>query len=135
MKLYLAAKFEQKMEMRKIRNFLQNDGHEVTSRWIDVEHEEDKSHTVTDEMRVEYAAMDVADVLAADALIAFANPRNEPAIGGGRHVEFGIALQAGRDIIVVGPKGEHIFHWCQDVIHVDNVNDLANMLHAMEQDE
>ena len=135
MKLYLAAKFEQKMEMRKIRDFLTNEGHEVTSRWLDVEHEEDKSHTVTDEMRIEYAAMDVADVLAADALIAFANPRSEPAIGGGRHVEFGIALQAGRDIIVVGPKGEHIFHWCQDVIHVDTVDDLAVMLYAMEQDE
>ena len=135
MKLYLAAKFEQKMEMRKIRNFLQNDGHEVTSRWIDVEHEEDSSHTVTDADRREYAAMDVADVLAADALIAFSNPRSEPAIGGGRHVEFGIALQAGRDIIVVGPIGEHIFHWCQDIIHVDNVDDLATMLYAMEQDE
>jgi hypothetical protein len=30
MKVYLAAKFEQKMKMREIRDFLQNDGHEVT---------------------------------------------------------------------------------------------------------
>ena len=134
MKLYLAAKFGQKNEMRSMRDFLVSDGHEVTSRWIDVEHEEDASHTVTDAMRIEYAAMDVADVLAADALIAFAGPRSEPSIGGGRHVEFGIALQAGRDIIVVGPIGEHIFHWCQDVIHVDNVDDLAVMLYAMEAD-
>ena len=134
MKLYLAAKFGQKNEMRSVRDFLVNDGHEVTSRWIDVEHEEDASHTVTDEMRCEYAKMDVDDVLAADALIAFAGPRSEPSIGGGRHVEFGIALQAGRDIIVVGPIGEHIFHWCQDVIHVDNVDDLAVMLYAMEAD-
>jgi hypothetical protein len=135
MKLYLAAKFGQKDEMRTVRDFLTNGGHKVTSRWIDVEHEEDVSHTVTDAMRCEYAKMDVDDVLAADALIAFSGPRSEPAIGGGRHVEFGIALQAGKDIIVVGPKGEHIFHWCQDVIHVADIDDLAAMLHAMEQDD
>ena len=135
MKLYLAAKFGQKNEMRSVRDFLVNDGHEVTSRWIDVEHEEDASHTVTDAMRIEYAAMDVADVLAADVLVAFSAPRSEPAIGGGRHVEFGIALQAGKDIIVVGPKGEHIFHWCQDVIHVDDEGELLAMLYAMEADD
>jgi hypothetical protein len=134
-KVYLAAKFEKKNEMRTVRDFLVNDGHEVTSRWIDVEHEEDASHTVTDTMRYEYAKMDVDDVLKADALIAFAGPRGEPSTGGGRHVEFGIALQAGRDIIVVGPKGEHIFHWFQDVIHVDDVDGLARMLNAMEADE
>jgi hypothetical protein len=134
-KVYLAAKFGQKNEMRTVRDFLTNEGHEVTSRWIDVEHQEDASHTVTDAHRIEYAKMDVDDVLAADALIAFSGLRSEPSIGGGRHVEFGIALQAGKDIIVVGPKGEHIFHWCQDIIHVKDVDDLAAMLHAMEADE
>ena len=135
MKIYLAAKFEQQKTMRSVRDFLVNDGHEVTSRWIDVEHESDEAHTVTDEMRIEYAQMDIDDVLKADALIAFSHPRSEPGIGGGRHVEFGIALQAGKDIIVVGPKGEHIFHWCQDVIHVADVNALAEMLRIMEQDD
>jgi len=134
-RVYLAAKFEKKNEMRTVRDFLTNDGHEVTSRWIDVEHEEDASHTVTDEMRIEYAQMDVDDVLAADALIAFSGPRSEPAIGGGRHVEFGIALQAGKNIIVVGPKGEHIFHYWPDVFHVDDIDELAAMLHAMESDD
>ena len=132
MKIYLAAKFGQRNEMRTVRDLLTNDGHEVTSRWIDVE---DASHTVTDAMRIGYAEMDVGDVIAADALIAFSGPRGEPSIGGGRHVEFGIALQAGKLIIVVGPKGEHIFHWCQDVIHVDTVDDLAAMLYALEQDD
>jgi len=135
MKVYLAAKFEQQEMMRAVRYFLVSNGHEVTSRWIDVEHENDEAHTVTDEMRVEYAQMDIDDVLKADTLIAFSGLRSEPAIGGGRHVEFGIALQAGKDIIVVGPKGEHIFHWCQDVIHVGDVNALAAILHTMESDD
>jgi CO dehydrogenase/acetyl-CoA synthase beta subunit len=133
-KIYLAAKFEDKMKMRDVRAFLQNEGHEITSRWIDVEHEEDKSHTVTDAMRVEYAKMDVYDVLKADTLVAFAGQRSEPAIGGGRHVEFGIALQAGKQIIVVGPKGEHIFHWCDGVVHVADLDELAALLWGMENE-
>jgi len=132
LKIYLAAKFEQKRKMRGIRAFLQNDGHEITSRWIDVEHEEDAAHTVTDANRVEYAKMDVYDVLKADVLVAFSGPRSEPAIGGGRHVEFGIALQAGKQIIVVGPKGEHIFHWCDGVMFADDLDGLAHLLWGMK---
>jgi nucleoside 2-deoxyribosyltransferase len=131
-KIYLAAKFEQKRKMRGIRAFLQNDGHEITSRWIDVEHEEDKSHTVTDAHRIEYAQMDVADVLKADVLVAFSQPRVEPAIGGGRHVEFGIALHAGKKIIVVGPKGEHIFHYWPGIMFADDLDGLAHLLWGMK---
>jgi hypothetical protein len=130
-KVYLAAKFELKSYMRSVRDFLVNDGHKVTSRWIDVEHESDKAHTVTDELRVGYAIMDVDDVREADVLVAFSNPRSEPGIGGGRHVEFGIAVQAGKQIIVVGPKGEHIFHWLPGVEHVADVDALAQRLHEM----
>jgi hypothetical protein len=133
-KVYLAAKFGQQKEMRGVRDFLVNEGHEVTSRWIDVEHENDEAHTVTDAMRVGYAKMDVDDVLAADVLVAFSGPRSEPGIGGGRHVEFGIALQAGKQIIVVGPKGEHIFHWCDNVAFADNVDDLSALLWGMENE-
>jgi len=134
-KVYLAAKFEQQKTMRGVRDFLVNDGHEVTSRWIDVEHESDEAHTVTDSLREHYAAMDVDDVLKADVLVAFSNPRGEPGTGGGRHVEFGIALQAGKFIIVVGPKGEHIFHYWPGVMFAENVDALAERLHRMNGHE
>jgi hypothetical protein len=127
-KVYLAAKFGLKNTMRQARDLLQRDGHIITSRWIDVEHEEDASHTVTDGMRVEYAIMDVEDVLKADVLVAFSNQRGELNIGGGRHVEFGIALHAAKKIIVVGPKGEHIFHWWPGVEFVDGFIELADRL-------
>jgi hypothetical protein len=132
MKIYLAAKFELQKTMRDVRNFLTNDGHVITSRWIDVEHESDGAHTVTDELRVSYAQMDVDDVRAAEVLVAFSNHRHEPGIGGGRHVEFGIALQANKPIIVVGPKGEHIFHYWPGVEHVAGIDELAERLHGMD---
>lgn len=126
MKIYLAAKFEQKIEMRDVRTRLMAAGHEVTSQWIDVEHTEDHNVQVTDEMRVGYARMDIADVLRAHVLVAFSGERSVPSIGGGRHVEFGVALQAGKPIFVVGPKGEHIFHYMPGVVHVANVDDLIS---------
>lgn len=133
MKLYLAARYNLKDAMREVRDFLTSDGHEVTAQWIDVEHESDKAITVTDEMRVEYAVMDVEDVLRADLLVAFSDPREAKFGGGGRHVEFGIALQAGKGIIVVGPKGEHIFHYWPGVEHVADVDALVERLRRMER--
>lgn len=132
MKVYLAAKFERKTEMREVRDFLVNDGHKVVSRWIDVEHEEDASHTVTDELRVSYAQMDVDDVLHSEVLVMFSHPRSETHNGGGRHVEFGIALQSGRKIIVVGPKGEHIFHYWPGIMFAADLDELASTLWSME---
>ena len=134
MKLYLAAKFEVKLHMRQIRDYLVNDGHEVTAQWIDVEHENDSAGPITDAMRTHYAKMDVDDVLRADVLVAFSHKRGELHMGGGRHVEFGIALQAGKQIIVVGPKGEHIFHYWPGVRFVKDVDALGELLHAMELD-
>jgi nucleoside 2-deoxyribosyltransferase len=127
-KIYLAAKFEHKNTMRDVANLLTSRGHEITSRWIRVEHHEDTANTVTDELRVQYAAEDVEDVRRADLLVAFAHPRHEPGIGGGRHVEFGIALERDMPIIVIGPKGEHIFHWWPGVRHVDDIVDLIELL-------
>ena len=128
MKIYLAAKFEQKMEMRDVRTLLESWGHEVTSQWIDVEHTEDHNIQVTDDMRIGYAQMDINDVLRADVLVTFAGERKVPAIGGGRHVEFGVAVQAGMPIIVVGPKGEHIFHYLPSVNVIPGMDQLAEAL-------
>lgn len=121
MKIYLAARFGDKMQMRDVRTRLQDAGHEVTSQWIDVEHSDDKAHTVTDEDRVRFARMCIDDVLRADALVTFSCERKDSQIGGGRHVEFGVALSYDKIIVVVGPKGEHIFHYLPQVTMCDNI--------------
>ncbi len=112
-KIYLADKFGHKMKMRHVRDQLQAAGHEVTSKWVDVEEGVDSD--ASDEKLVVYAKMDLQDVDDADVLMAFSYPRSQPNIGGGRHIEFGYALARGKRIVVVGPKGEHIFHWMPGV--------------------
>ncbi len=122
MKIYLAAAYNRMMEMRDVRDFLVNDGHEVTAQWIDGKESNDTSAA---------AVMDVEDVRRADVLVAFSFERGTLTTGGGRHVEFGIALERGIDIIVCGPKGEHVFHSWPGVRHAPSVDDLARLLQEM----
>jgi hypothetical protein len=131
-KIYLAAKFGQKAEMKEVRAFLINDGHEVTSQWLDVEEGVDTDAGVN--RLAHYAKMDVDDVLRADVLVTFSQEHKTLHSGGGRHVEFGVAVQAGKQIIVVGPKGEHIFHYLPCVEHVADVDALAKRLHQMDRE-
>lgn len=56
------------------------------------------------------AKMDLEDLRSSDLCIAFTEPPDSMAKGrGGRHVELGIALGLGLDVMVVGPR-EHVFH-------------------------
>ncbi len=101
-KIYLAASYAQMLEMRELGERLRSLGHEVTAQWI-----EGKEANAS---RESAALMDVEDVRRADTLVLFSFPRGTLVTGGGRHVEFGIALERGMRLLVVGPKGEHVFH-------------------------
>jgi hypothetical protein len=116
-KIYLAAKYGQMMEMREVRDKLVELGHEVTSQWVDGKEENNSASAA--------AVMDVEDVRRADTLIAFSRPRGSMNPGGGRHVEFGIALALDKRLIVVGPLGEHVFHAWPGVF---NFMDLDHLL-------
>jgi hypothetical protein len=133
MKIYQAAKFGQKMEMREHRTKLEAAGHEVTAQWVYVE--EGLDTDATEDKLMQYAKMDVDDVLRSNVLVAFSQPRSTTHTGGGRHVEFGVALHAGVEIIVVGPKGEHIFHYMPGVVHVPDVDALLVHLEKMQKGE
>ncbi len=131
MKVYLAAMFGQKMEMREVRTRLENAGHEVTSQWVYVEEGVDSG--ASEAKLREYAQMDLNDVLRSDVLVAFSQPRGTPHTGGGRHVEFGYALSEGIDVVICGPKGEHIFHYLEGVHHAENEEALMLTLAHMQK--
>jgi nucleoside 2-deoxyribosyltransferase len=109
-KVYLAAKYDRRDEMRKHRERLKEVGIEVTSRWLDEQGSlEGNMDEKDDEFYIKTAQVDLEDVCAATFLIFFAE---DPRVGvrrGGRHVEFGYALALGIPIAVVGPR-ENIFH-------------------------
>lgn len=95
MKIYIAAKYAKRYELRPIVEQLRAMGHECTSQWID-NGEESKEQRAA-------ALMDLADVDRADTVIFMAEHHRSQNIGGGRWFEFGYAYAQGKRIIVVQP--------------------------------
>lgn len=111
-KYYLAARYSRREELVKYADALRSMGHTVTSRWLAGNHQINDaglSEEGSAEERERFAQEDWADVLAADVLLAFTEPPRSTASRGGRHVEFGIAIGAGIDVAVIGPR-ENVFH-------------------------
>lgn len=112
MKIYLASRYSRREELCGYRAALEADGHVVTSRWLNGNHQIDDqglSAQAAEAERVRFAVEDWEDLMAADCCISFTEiPRSERTRGG-RHVEFGGALAAGLGCIVIGPR-ENVFH-------------------------
>lgn len=109
MKIYLAARVGRQAELKSYRDTLERIGHKVTSTWLDEDLTVEQDRTA--EARLEVCLRDLIDLGNADCLISFTeDPNTSLGKRGGRHVEFGIALQAGKKLIVVGYR-ENVFHF------------------------
>jgi hypothetical protein len=118
--IYLAARYSRHPEMRELRDTLHDQGHTVTSRWIDLHKDENsveplgphESSATAERLNEDpdscrpFALHDLDDIESADVVVSFTD---SPGGKGGRHVEFGYAVRAGKTMVVVGPN-EHIFH-------------------------
>ena len=108
MKVYLAARYSRKDEMREYADRLHRADHHVTSRWVEVKHnveDIDRDH----ELASRYASEDSEDLTAADAVVVFTEHPRKELTRGGRHVEFGMALALQKRLFVVGPP-ENVFY-------------------------
>lgn len=130
MLVYLAARYSRRLELCEYRDDLRRDGFIVTSRWLLGNHqaENDQLHRGADAER--FAAEDVADLRAADVMLAFTEPPRSSNSRGGRHVEFGIALGVGIPIVVVGPR-ENVFTCLVD--QVDTFADAQRWLRVRRE--
>lgn len=117
MKFYIASRFSRAAGMREAVADIRKIGHETTSRWMFFEQDDNP------ETQMQWSANDLADVRAADGLIFFAEYPDAGFMTGGRHVEFGIAVERGIPIYVIGPK-ENIFHWLEYVEHFNTWEDF-----------
>ena len=103
MKIYLAAQFKEQEIMKLWRTVLQDHGHIVTSRWLEVEEQYDPIKSV------EASNIDLEDIDLSDCVISHTLNRGDLYTGGGRHIEFGYALAKGKKLINVGGH-ENVFH-------------------------
>lgn len=130
LKVYLAAPYSWKEQMQAYREELSAMNVEVTSRWLDEPH---KSTTQIGDLAREefqkYAIQDINDVRYADILVFFTDP-TKTIVRGGRHVEFGVALERDMEIYVLGSE-ENIFHYLPSVTHFENWEQIKNALQRM----
>lgn len=100
MKIYLAAKYRRRFELRAVADRFREDGHEVTSQWLDNGEEEADGPAAA-------AQMDVDDVLRADTIVFVGEDAGSSNTGGGRWFELGLAYAHGkRLLIVLGSTGD-----------------------------
>lgn len=111
MRIYLAGRYGRRLELRAYAERLRALGHEITSRWLDGEHEAFDA-TPTREQMIEWSYDDISDICDADVLIAFTEPPTSEYSRGGRHVEFGYALAKGMFLARVGPVENIFYSWC-----------------------
>lgn len=146
MRIYLAGRYSRREELLGVRDVIEALGGEVTSRWLNGDHQiDDQGQPIGDNgealvegeglrsgetfserdrseraayLRAKFAQDDVEDVELSDMLIAFTEEPRSSASRGGRHVELGIALALAKRVIVVGPR-ENVFCWLPEVEHYE----------------
>jgi nucleoside 2-deoxyribosyltransferase len=123
-RIYLAARYSRRDDMRIVAMGLERAGFEVTSRWL----LEDKPLNTklgddSPEFYRQTAEVDIEDIAKADTIVFFSE---DPKIGtprGGLHVEFGYAYAAGKRMVVIGQE-ENIFHYLSDVLVYSNIREF-----------
>ena len=126
MKVYVAASFEQRDEVKDAHKQLTEAGHEITLDWTT--HKFLDGHPEADKLQREYAIADVDGVLEADAYLLLLGPRKSS----GAHIELGIALGAKKQhILLVGEiQQETLFYRHPTIQHVPSLKAAIQYLQA-----
>lgn len=116
MKIYVAS--HDRWSALHIAGVLSEKGHAITSRWVHQTFSATETYAEADRQRI--AREDMEDVLAADMLVLVAGPDKYP---GGKFVEAGIALGAGKRVVVIGRR-ENMLLWHPAIARVDDPREI-----------
>jgi nucleoside 2-deoxyribosyltransferase len=121
MKVYLAARFEQKTELKALVPLFADHHLEVYSRWLDEDiHPNSQLSELTPAYCAEQAQVDLDDIDECDLFVLFADAVPKT-IRGGKHVECGYAIAQGLRVVVIGLP-ENIFQFLPGVIHYSDID-------------
>lgn len=119
--IYLAARYDRRLELLDVADQLVANGYNVTSRWLLGEHEGQYAQDIS--ITARFAQEDLADIIDAGTVIHFTEFPQVGYTRGGRHVEFGFAVALGKQNIIIGPC-ESVFHYLPSVIHYPTLQDF-----------
>jgi nucleoside 2-deoxyribosyltransferase len=112
---YLAGPYARLYQLATYHVALEAIGHTVTSSWLRGQDAQFDA-TLPPDKAAQWAQQDLADIAAAEVLLAFTEIPESPHRRGGRHFEAGYAYALGKPIIVIGPT-EHAFYCLPDIQH------------------
>lgn len=123
MKIYTAGRYARREEILGYANQLEAAGHEITARWTKGD-EEGKTLE-------EVALMDWEDVVRADMVLVFTDPKGSAQIGGGRHTELGFGYALKKHVWLVG-EWEQVFHSLPGVKRFTNLDGVIKALEVFD---
>lgn len=118
MRIYLAAPYAARAQVRQYAAELERIGFTVTSTWLEETHEISSgtigaATAVSDAEIAMHAAADLGDIDRSDLVVLLTEGAADLVGGngtsGGRHVETGYAIALGKPVVVVG-EPENVFH-------------------------
>jgi nucleoside 2-deoxyribosyltransferase len=128
LKLYLAAQYPRRDELKVYAAYLRHQGIEVTSRWLEEKLPlNSQLGDDPEEQYKEFATFDIEDIDRADAIVFFSE---NPLIGvprGGRHFEHGYAIGTGKPAYIIGPK-ENVFHYIGRNYHFKSFGEFVQAI-------
>jgi len=115
MKVYLAAQYARREELKAHADALQKIGIEITSHWVHetaafVSGGPTGTANNSPEHVGEMAERDLADINRANILVLFTNGPETKIVRGAHHFEAGYAYGQGIEVITVGPR-DNVFHY------------------------
>lgn len=133
-KVYLAAAWSRREEMRQIATMLRADGISVVSRWLDEPGGLQMGESPS--FLAHRAQIDLEDIRSCDVLARFADPVAEwcdpKLLTGARHTEMGYALALGKRLFVVG-RCQNVFDYLPEVTLLAGVEALKYHLSNLER--
>lgn len=132
-RVYIAGAFHRRDEFMTLRQSIEAYGMLCTSRWLVIE------HTINDAKDLPtlgalYSTHDRDDVKISDSLVLVANDPDDTYKSGGRWVEFGIAVDAGKDLVTYDPwaplrtRHENVFSYLPENTIYHDWADVLNHL-------
>lgn len=133
MKVYVAARMEDRLQAAEIQRDLEAAEIEVLSDWIELEGKSPLDHSDDDETR-RRAGLDLQQVAEVDVLVLFKPLDGHRNTTGGHHVETGYALALGKPVFLIGSR-ENVFHWHPSVREFDSTQAAIVAINSLKPED
>lgn len=133
MRIYLAARYSRREELRQVACMLVERGHKVVSEWVFRDDDELSVDRLESSARQAHrvADRDVRGIQSCDLLVQFSG---DGTTQGGKHFELALAWAYRKECVIVGPP-ENLFQFLPGIRRVKDLSGLGDVLAELSAEE